>query len=147
MESQLALPRARTEKTAAILLDQMRGALQRRIDEICEMIIRQDFATAGAAVTRLCELSRVGLRLTEPWRIAVVGPVNAGKSSLINRLLGYERSIVTDVPGTDWDVLAGWTALDGWPIELLDTAGLRHTADPIESDGSNAPENSSITRT
>jgi tRNA modification GTPase len=73
--------------------------------------------------------------LTQPWQIVLAGPPNVGKSSLINCLLGYERAIVFDQPGTTRDVVTALTALDGWPCELSDTAGLRETRDELEQAG------------
>lgn len=68
-------------------------------------------------------------------RVAIVGAPNAGKSSLLNHLLGHERALVTDVPGTTRDWLEeGWT-LDGVMYRLVDTAGLRHTDDRVEALG------------
>src|SRR5205823_6640829 len=60
---------------------------------------------------------------------------NVGKSSLINALAGYQRSIVAPTPGTTRDVVRVPVALDGWPVELLDTAGLRGDAPALEAAG------------
>ena len=68
-------------------------------------------------------------------RITICGTPNAGKSSLLNALLGQERAIVTDIPGTTRDTVDGEIMLDGIRILLTDTAGLRETADPIERIG------------
>ncbi len=76
-----------------------------------------------------------GVHLTEPWRVVLCGRPNVGKSSLINALVGFSRSIVFDQPGTTRDVVAVETALDGWPIEFSDTAGIRADADDLESVG------------
>ncbi|MBI5760093.1 MAG: 50S ribosome-binding GTPase [Planctomycetales bacterium] len=66
----------------------------------------------------------------------MAGRPNVGKSSLINALVGYQRSIVFDEPGTTRDIVTAETALDGWPIQFADTAGLRDTdADDLESAG------------
>ncbi len=65
----------------------------------------------------------------------MAGRPNVGKSSLVNALLGYSRSIVFDQPGTTRDVVTAATAIDGWPIEFLDTAGLREGAEPLEAEG------------
>ncbi len=68
-------------------------------------------------------------------RIALVGAPNAGKSSLLNALLGYERAIVTPIPGTTRDYLEAPLEIAGVPIVAVDTAGVRETADPIEKSG------------
>jgi tRNA modification GTPase len=67
--------------------------------------------------------------------VVIAGPPNVGKSSLINALLGYQRAIVFDQPGTTRDVLTATTAIDGWPVELADTAGIREGDDAIETEG------------
>lgn len=76
-----------------------------------------------------------GLHLTTPWSVVIGGMPNVGKSSLINALLGYERAIVHDRPGTTRDVVSGETALAGWPVLLSDTAGQRDSAEQLESAG------------
>ena len=75
------------------------------------------------------------MHLVEPWRLVIAGPPNAGKSSLINALVGYRRAIVHDRPGTTRNAVGACTAFDGWPVEFIDTAGLRATADPLENAG------------
>jgi tRNA modification GTPase len=134
-EARLALAEARTERTAAILLDQYRGALRRAIEASIDELERNDFVTATARLSTLIERADIGLHLATPWRIVFAGPPNVGKSSLMNRLLGYERSIVFDQPGTTRDLLTASTAFDGWPMELTDTAGLRDSSDAIEAEG------------
>jgi tRNA modification GTPase len=134
----LALCQARTPRTAGILLDQFRGALTRELLEVRHLLhghASKNVAAIAPRLDRLLDLSGVGLHLTMPWRVVVAGPPNVGKSSLINAILGYPRTIVFDQPGTTRDVLATTTALDGWVVELLDTAGLRDTTDPVEAEG------------
>jgi tRNA modification GTPase len=79
--------------------------------------------------------ARVGLHLADPWRVVLTGRPNVGKSSLINAILGFERCIVHAAPGTTRDVVIAQTALDGWPVELADTAGWRDSSDEIEAAG------------
>jgi len=69
------------------------------------------------------------------YSIALTGPPNVGKSSLFNALLKYERSIVSDIPGTTRDYLEAFIILDGYRIKLIDTAGLREAQEEIESRG------------
>lgn len=76
-----------------------------------------------------------GAALRDGLSVAIAGPPNAGKSSLLNRLAGYEAAIVTDVPGTTRDALRERLSLDGVPIDIVDTAGLRAAADPVEREG------------
>ncbi|MBI2479896.1 MAG: 50S ribosome-binding GTPase, partial [Planctomycetia bacterium] len=112
-EAWLALTEARTERTAAILLDQYRGALRRAIESAITRLENGQAVAARECLAILLERADVGRHLTKPWRVAFAGPPNVGKSSLMNRLLGYERSIVVDQPGTTRDLLAAPTALDG----------------------------------
>ena len=67
--------------------------------------------------------------------VVLAGPPNAGKSSLLNALLDENRAIVSDVPGTTRDSIEAWIDLDGWPIRLVDTAGLREAKDEVEGEG------------
>jgi tRNA modification GTPase len=129
------LAQARTERTAAILLDQYAGALEAALARIIDTVETGRAAEARAELQTLLARSSVGLHLVEPWRVVLAGPPNVGKSSLINALVGYRRSIVFDQPGTTRDVVTVTTAIDGWPIELSDTAGLRVSDDPLESAG------------
>ncbi len=69
------------------------------------------------------------------YSVALVGPPNVGKSSLFNALLKYERSIVSDIPGTTRDYLEAFIIIDGFRIKLIDTAGLREASEEIESKG------------
>jgi tRNA modification GTPase len=120
-----ALAEARTERTAAILLDQYQGALRRALDEIQQAIRNGDAKSAQQQIKTLRSRESLGRHLVRPWRVVLAGPVNVGKSSLINALVGFGRSIVHDSPGTTRDAVTAATAIDGWPVELCDTAGLR----------------------
>jgi tRNA modification GTPase len=133
-----ALAQARTLRTAVILLDQSRGALRRAVDEIIRDLKCGNSASVQAALARLQSLvgrAALGRHLVEPFQIVLSGKPNVGKSSLVNALLGYRRSIVYDEPGTTRDVVTATTAFDGWPVELSDTAGLRGGGDAVESAG------------
>ena len=78
-----------------------------------------------------------GRLIREGARTVISGPPNAGKSSLLNRLLGFERAIVSATPGTTRDTLEESIILRGWSLRLVDTAGLRESLDPIEQEGMN----------
>jgi tRNA modification GTPase len=120
-EALALLPLCRTERTAKIMLDQVGGAYQRAIDDL--------------RIDELLSWSNVGLHLVEPFRVAVAGLPNVGKSSLLNAMVGYERSIVDDSEGTTRDSVVVETALDGWHVSLVDTAGIRETEDVVEKCG------------
>lgn len=127
IEAREALAKAGGPKAARILSRQLAGALQGELDRVASLRRAGDEAAAGAVCDRLLRAARVGLRLTRPWRVVVAGEVNAGKSSLVNALAGYARSIVSAEPGTTRDLLETRLVLDGWEIDLIDTAGLRET--------------------
>lgn len=92
-------------------------------------------ASAEADLQALLETARAGQAATRGARLALIGRPNAGKSSLLNALLGYERSIVTPIPGTTRDYLEAGLELAGVPVTLVDTAGIRHTTDEVEAAG------------
>lgn len=133
--AQIALADAATLRTATILVDQLNGALSRAIHETLAAVERHDWPRAAELADTLWERHEMGLHLTPPWRVVFAGPPNVGKSSLMNALAGYERAIVSPTPGTTRDVVTLATAIDGWPVQLADTAGLRATSDEIESAG------------
>jgi tRNA modification GTPase len=83
----------------------------------------------------LAETARQGALLRDGLTLVIAGRPNAGKSSLLNRLAGYEAAIVTPIPGTTRDVLRERIEIDGLPLHVLDTAGLRDSADEVEAEG------------
>jgi tRNA modification GTPase len=131
----VALARAPTVRTAAILLDQHRGAFTAAIADILASLDRGDTATAATRLDELARFTPLGRHLTEPWRVTVAGAPNVGKSSLVNALAGYQRSVVAPTPGTTRDVVTVNLAVDGWPVELSDTAGLRTADESLEEAG------------
>jgi tRNA modification GTPase len=99
------------------------GVLRERIDQALELC---------AAITAK---ARQGALLRDGMTVVIAGRPNAGKSSLLNRLAGYDAAIVTDVPGTTRDVLRERIDIDGMPLHIADTAGLRDDPDNIEAEG------------
>lgn len=130
-----ALSQATTQRAASILLDQYNGALRREIEAIIGNLEANEVDEAKLRIDTLLRFADLGLHLTKPWQVVIAGQPNVGKSSLINALVGFERAIVYDQPGTTRDVVTATTAVEGWPVELSDTAGLHQTDDAIESAG------------
>ena len=94
-----------------------------------------DLERLADQVETMCRRAHSGRALSEGLRVVLAGAPNTGKSSLLNRLAQREAAIVTAIPGTTRDVLRERLHLDGLPLELVDTAGLRDTDDPIEREG------------
>lgn len=130
-----ALPMAPTSQVAAALLVQSRGVMDRHWAGIEEAVDRRSRADAVARIDSVRLWLPWSLQWLRPCRIALAGLPNAGKSSLLNAFAGFTRSIVHEAPGTTRDLISQRIALGGWPLELIDTAGLRQSSDEIESLG------------
>src|SRR6266851_7103846 len=104
--------------------DVPKQAMAQAIERVRPLADEIDRACAGA-----------GERLREGLRVAIAGPPNAGKSTLFNRLARREAAIVSPFPGTTRDVLELHLDLGGFPVTVLDTAGIRETDDPVEGEG------------
>lgn len=151
---------ARTERAHRSSLDQLKGKLSTEIDAIrndilnfcslieleldfaeedIELANRDDFANrAGKVLCRLQELIEsfnVGKVYRDGIKVVLAGKPNAGKSLLLNTLLQENRAIVTDIPGTTRDTIEESLNIDGILFRIIDTAGLRETNDPVESEG------------
>lgn len=123
-------------------LAQLRAHVEATIDFPTEEI---DFLADGALLDRLAavraqcaalqSVARQGRLLTEGITVVIAGAPNAGKSTLMNALAGHDAAIVSETPGTTRDVLRERIQLEGVPLLLLDTAGLRHSGDAIETEG------------
>ncbi|MNU96921.1 tRNA modification GTPase MnmE [compost metagenome] len=136
------------------------GVFSRRVEEVGEQLVRLrihveaaiDFADepldtlggaqvragveqARALLTQLRVDAERGRKLRDGLHAVLIGPPNAGKSSLLNALAGSERAIVTDIAGTTRDTLRETIRIDGLELELVDTAGLREGGDAIEREG------------
>lgn len=150
---------ARTDRAVALAARALAGGLAQRVRVVREALVELiaglevelDFPEEGighdldraratvarlqADVTRWVAAARHGRVVHDGITVALVGPPNAGKSSLLNALLGQDRAIVSPVPGTTRDVVEGTIAVAGVPVRLLDTAGLAAPHDPIEAEG------------
>jgi len=150
---------ARTDRIRSLAASQLSGSLSSAIDTV-KNLIKHQAATAALALDypedeteelrfdyqaiqqardellKLIGTWRTGKLYREGLTVTIVGPVNAGKSSLFNLFLREERSIVAEHPGTTRDWLEAWLSLDGIPMKLVDTAGLRRDSnDPVEIEG------------
>jgi len=102
---------------------------------VSEERVRGAWSVVRGRVKRLLDTAPEGERLREGALVVIAGPPNAGKSSLFNALLGNERAIVTEIPGTTRDAIEAHVVLEGFPFRLVDTAGLRASDDTVEKIG------------
>ena len=159
-ESVLHLIDAKTVRAADAALEGLAGRRARECRELYEQALElstriehaldvdegelpADFLPSiASSVFRLKSSLRAALSKAAEGRllqrgalVVLAGPPNVGKSSLLNALLEENRAIVSDVPGTTRDSIEAWIDLEGWPIRLVDTAGLREAKDEVEGEG------------
>ena len=159
-EAVLDTIRATTTASLKVAQEQLRGGLSKKIERLRAELIRvlahleagMDFAEEDISfigrdelnhslqlvseeITELVNTAEEGRLLREGVITAIVGRPNVGKSSLLNLLLDRDRAIVSNIPGTTRDVLEETLNIQGVPIRLIDTAGLRKTADSLEAEG------------
>ncbi len=108
---------------------------EEEIDFLADKKITHHLSECIAELTLLLRQAKQGVTLKEGFTVVLAGHPNAGKSTLLNCLSGKESAIVTDIPGTTRDVMREEILIDGMPIHIIDTAGLRQSDDPIEQEG------------
>ena len=133
-ETETAICAATTTRTAGLLLKVLQNQTT-ALAELSAKIAGQQIPAAVADIEHALSWADFGISLTTPRSVVFCGHPNVGKSSLVNAIAGFQRAIVNSQAGTTRDVLSQSTAIDGWPIELKDTAGLRVSEDRVEALG------------
>lgn len=108
---------------------------EEEIDFLADSTVSQDLTDLVDLLTGVLAGARQGRLLREGLNVVIAGRPNAGKSSLLNALSGTDSAIVTDIPGTTRDVLRETIQIDGMPLNIIDTAGLRDAPDQVEQEG------------
>ena len=108
---------------------------EEEIDFLAEPFVLERITRIDAQLQQILKQAEQGRRLQAGFSIALVGSPNAGKSSVLNRFSGQDSAIVTAIPGTTRDVIREQLLLDGYPIQIADTAGIREAMDAIEQEG------------
>lgn len=132
-DGEALLIRAPTQRTAEILLHQV--ALRSSQPQMGNTERIRDASELTLGHLQEEYWTEFGRHLVEPWDVVLCGRPNVGKSSLMNAIAGFTRSIVSEIAGTTRDLVTLNTAIDGWPVRITDTAGVRATFDSIEREG------------
>lgn len=165
-EAVIDLIRAKTDKSYDVSLDQLEGNLSVKVNEIRNILLKMlahigvsiDFPDedveevtydeleewGNIVLDDICGLLNTADRgkiLREGLNTVILGKPNVGKSSLLNAILRENRAIVTDIPGTTRDIIEEYVNIDGIPLKIVDTAGIRDTENLIEKIGVNRAKN------
>jgi len=108
---------------------------EEEIDFLADKTVSVQLAAIVAAVENVLQAAKQGAVIRDGLQVVIAGKPNAGKSSLLNALAGRDAAIVTDIAGTTRDVLREHITIDGLPLHIIDTAGLRDSSDPVEQEG------------
>ena len=108
---------------------------EEEIDFLADKVIEDSLLAVREKLQQVKSSAQQGRLLKEGMSVVIAGKPNAGKSSLLNQLAGQETAIVTDVPGTTRDILREHIQIDGLPLHIIDTAGLRESEDVVEQEG------------
>lgn len=159
-EAVLDIINSLTEESQRVAIEQLKGGLSKKISAIREKMVeltavveayidfpeedieppdRKDMREKARDIqfelSELIKSSRYGIILREGLRTAIIGRPNVGKSSLLNALLQQDRAIVTEIPGTTRDIIEEYLNIQGLPIRIMDTAGIRAPHDIAEKEG------------